>query len=118
MNEIDLDAFATGDVLVLDEEADGETAQADLEALAAEEVRRQEDALRREVERDDKRSHLRGLVYASQREGEGHIVVLHATEAGKAVMCNCPAVRSLNRRPKGCWAMVDARIIFGLPPIE
>jgi hypothetical protein len=64
------------------------------------------------------RGYLRGLIYASRKGGEGHIVVLHESPMGQAVMCNCPAIRSLNHRPRGCWAMVDAREILGLPPVE
>lgn len=68
------------------------------------------------------RTHLRALVYASRSGGGPHVVTLHELpdndgHYSPAVLCICEATRNLARRPQGCWAMVDARDVFGLAPI-
>ena len=69
------------------------------------------------------RTFLRSLVYASRSGGGPHVVSLHDVWDNDrkgfvpAVLCICEASRFIAKRPEGCWAMVDAREVFGLPPI-
>jgi len=65
------------------------------------------------------RSFLRAIVYASRSGGEGHIVLVRfGPDGGRELTCTCEAAKWLERRPKGCWAIVDAREILGMEPVE
>lgn len=60
-----------------------------------------------------------GFIFPS-RSGRSsvHVVtlmVLGDEAATRVVACNCEAMRNLNRRPAGCWAMSRARAILRLP---
>jgi len=120
--EVDLDVFFTGEIVSIEEPVSLEDA---IEAERKQQELWLDAQHPNRITPDDyppepvpNRAFLRALFYVSHKAGEGHVVVLHETLDGMAVMCNCPAIRSLSHRPKGCWAMVDARAILGLPPIE
>lgn len=58
------------------------------------------------------------LVYPSRSGGGPHVVtVLEMADGSRAVFCICAAMRSLNIRPQGCWAMQNARRLVGIPPL-
>lgn len=56
------------------------------------------------------------VIYQSRSGGPPHVVTLMPTNP-PIVSCTCMAVLSLDRRPKGCHAMVAARSLMGLPPV-
>lgn len=60
-----------------------------------------------------------GFIFPS-RSGRSSVHVVTVMVLGDearthAVACNCEAMRNLNRRPAGCWAMTRARSILRLP---
>lgn len=65
----------------------------------------------RQVLSDKAAKNLRTMVFVSDSGGEPHIVT--RLEIG-AVVCTCPAMRSIEHRPTGCWAMKDFRAITGM----
>lgn len=65
----------------------------------------------RQVLSDKAAKNLRTMVFVSESGGEPHIVT--RLEIG-AVVCTCPAMRSIEYRPTGCWAMRDFRAITGM----
>jgi hypothetical protein len=56
------------------------------------------------------------IVFPSRSGGIGHVVIALDFDP-KIVMCTCPAMRSLERRPGGCWAAAEARRMMGLPEV-
>lgn len=57
------------------------------------------------------------LVFASKNSGTPHVVTVLELKEGRVVSCCCKAVLNLAHRPKGCWAMVRAREMLGIPPV-
>jgi hypothetical protein len=56
------------------------------------------------------------VIYPSRSGGLPHIVTRQPTEP-PIISCTCMATLSLDRRPRGCHAMVAARVVMGLPPV-
>jgi len=53
---------------------------------------------------------------SSSGSTEPHVViVIDVADGQQAVVCTCKAMRSIARRPLGCWAMVRSRAMLGLP---
>ena len=122
MNEIDLDAFPAVDLEPRQDPAVEEAIKAEREAMQTT-ITGPDEPVASAKNVTPPRDWLRALVYASRSGGGPHVVTLHELPNpdghgyAKAVLCICEASRNLNRRPQGCWAMVDARIVFGLDPI-
>lgn len=61
------------------------------------------------------------MVFTSTRGrdkgGRPHVVSVAHLGGGDVLTCTCAAVRSLGYRPQGCFAMVRAREILGMPPL-
>jgi hypothetical protein len=65
----------------------------------------------RETLDDEAAKALRTMVFISKHGGEPHVVTRLEIDA---VVCTCPAMRSIEVRPAGCWAMKAFRAITGM----
>jgi len=122
MTEIDLDAFGGGNVVELEPEpqVDPRLEEAVRSAQAEHVSHSQLTMEGGEVPvRAGTEQYIMAIVFASRSGGRGHIVsVVERHGGGKAVACTCEAMRNLDRRPRGCWAMQLTRRITGIELLE
>lgn len=95
------------------------------EAIAAEQAHQQTLEPPEVIEKPDTRArnvtpppHPLAIVWPSRSGGKGHVVGIIDYPEGRAVACNCEAMLSITKRPKGCWAMQATRELLGIPPVK
>lgn len=55
------------------------------------------------------------LVFSSSHDGRSHVVSVSVEADGsRTLRCTCKAMRSIDYRPDGCWALVAGRSVLGL----
>lgn len=113
-NEIDIDAWAPDppqperDELAVEHERAEQMAIASMvETPAAPAPAHPKPILASAVEQ------LRGMVFASRHGADPHIVTLTGVGAARDAACTCKA--GTYNLPTGCFAMVFARTVWGLP---